>query len=168
MRRQVQGVAGLADHGLLGLVEVAVGAPMTMPIWMTARASAGFFFALAISWSTLTLPKAKSAVSLFRLSSKRRRRSSAGKFCSTSLVAISWATRWRSEGSTVPSAAATSAHIAMLASRNAPLFRSFFFATNWVCICDADSLMRSHRAMLAPRIRGGAPHDTPPATSTTP
>jgi hypothetical protein len=44
---------------------------MTMPIWMTARASAGFFFALAISWRTLTLPKSKSAVSLFRFASKR-------------------------------------------------------------------------------------------------
>ena len=38
--------------------------PMTMPIWMTARASAGFFLALAISCRTLTLPKAKSAVEL--------------------------------------------------------------------------------------------------------
>ncbi len=28
--------------------------PSAKPIWMTARASAGFFFALAISWSTLT------------------------------------------------------------------------------------------------------------------
>ncbi len=53
--------------------------PMTMPIWMTARASAGFFFALAISWRTQTLPKVKSAVSLSRWSPKRRRRSSASK-----------------------------------------------------------------------------------------
>ncbi|CAM5230160.1 hypothetical protein SANTM175S_08808 [Streptomyces antimycoticus] len=40
--------------------------PMTMPIWITARASAGFFLALATSCSTLTLPKSKSVVSLLR------------------------------------------------------------------------------------------------------
>jgi hypothetical protein len=57
---------------------------------------------------------------------------------STSFVAISEATRCRSAGSTVPSAAATSAHMAMLASRNAPLLRSFFFAANWPCIVWAD------------------------------
>ncbi|CAM5257815.1 hypothetical protein SALBM135S_03653 [Streptomyces alboniger] len=60
---------------------------------------------------------------------------------------MSWATRCRSEGSTVPSAAATRAHMAMPASRKAPLLRSFFFAISWVCIVDADSLRRSHRAM---------------------
>ncbi|CAM5246023.1 hypothetical protein SGLAM104S_01315 [Streptomyces glaucescens] len=37
----------------------------------------------------------------------------------------------------VPSAAATSAHIAMQASRNAPLVSSFFFAVSWACTCDA-------------------------------
>ncbi|KOG53965.1 hypothetical protein ADK76_25600 [Streptomyces griseoflavus] len=62
-------------------------------------------------------------------------------------MAMSWATRCRSEGSTCPSAAATSAHIAMLASRKAPLFSSFFLATSWFCIVWAESLIRSHRAM---------------------
>ncbi|GDY51446.1 hypothetical protein SVIO_020690 [Streptomyces violaceusniger] len=53
-----------------------------------------------------------------------------GKFWSTSLVTMSWATRCRSDGSIVPSAAATKAHIAMLASRNAPLCNSCFFAVS--------------------------------------
>lgn len=150
MRRQVEEKHASRTTACSVLSKSPSAPPMTMPIWMTARASAGFFLALAISWSTLTLPNAKSVVSLFRLSSKRRRRSSAGKFCSTSLVEMSCATRCRSDGSTVPSAAATRAHIAMLASRKAPLLRSFFFAVSCVCIVDADSFKRSHRAMRTP------------------
>jgi hypothetical protein len=53
----------------------------------------------------------------------------------------------------VPSA--TSAHIAMPASRNAPLVNSFFFAVSWACTCDADSSRRSHRAMASPSERSG-------------
>jgi hypothetical protein len=35
----------------------------------------------------------------------------------------------------------------MLASRNAPLLRSFFLAVSCVCIVAADSLKRSHRGI---------------------
>jgi hypothetical protein len=55
----------------------------------------------------------------------------------------------------VPSAAATSAHIAIPASRNAPLVSSSFFAVSWACTCDADSSRRSHRAMASPSERSG-------------
>ncbi len=153
VRRQVQRVARLAHHGPLVLVEVAVRAadddadlqrrPVPRP------ASSSPWRSPAARW---TLPKAKSVVSLSRFSLETAAEVVRRKFCNTSFVAMSWATRCRSEGSTVPSAAATSAHIATLASRNAPpLFRSFFFASNWVCICDADSLMRSHRLVSTPR-----------------
>ncbi|GAA0648586.1 hypothetical protein GCM10009535_28010 [Streptomyces thermocarboxydovorans] len=67
----------------------------------------------------------------------------------------------------MPSAAATSAHIAMLASRKAPLVSSFFFAISWVCIVDADSLIRSHRAMRSPRGEGASRRGDPGSSSRT-
>ncbi|GAA4965522.1 hypothetical protein GCM10023238_36490 [Streptomyces heliomycini] len=144
---------------------------MTMPIWTTARASAGFFFALAISCRTAHLAEGEVGGELAEVVLEAAAQV-------VGVEVLQHLVGGDELGHALPLGRVDGAvggrhqaHIAMLASRKAPLFRSFFFATSWVCIVDADSLRRSHRAMSTPYLVGRAPGPTcsgRPVSSATP
>ena len=120
---------------------------MMMPIWMTALAWSGLLRSLPMVAIASTLPNSKSPASLLQYQSNFCCSSSGGNTDSTVLLRISVEVLACSAASMDPSAAAISAHIAMLPLANSLFLNWPALVVSWLFISRVLALSESQNAI---------------------